>query len=125
MTMENEIQQIASRARTAATAVAELDTAAKDAWLLRCAERLESARERILEANARDMQAAEQNGVAAPMVRRLALEGRKWDDMLDGLRHVATLPDPVGEVSEMRVRPNGLRVGRMRIPLGVICMIYE
>ena len=58
-------------------------------------------------------------------MKRLELAGDKWAAMLDGLRQVAALPDPVGEITEMRVRPNGLRVGRMRIPLGVIGIIYE
>jgi glutamate-5-semialdehyde dehydrogenase len=119
------VRELARRAREASLETAVLDTRTKDAWLLRAAERLEAARARVLEANAADMAAAEERGVAAPMVRRLALAGGKWEDMLAGLRHVATLPDPVGEISEMRVRPNGLRVGRMRIPLGVIGIIYE
>ena len=58
-------------------------------------------------------------------MRRLDLAGDKWAAMLDGLRQVAALPDPVGTITETRVRPNGLRVGRMRIPLGVIAIVYE
>jgi len=88
-------------------------------------ERLEAARGRISEANARDMQAAEQKGVPAPLVNRLAIDDGKWANMLQGVRDVIALPDPVGEISDMKVRPNGLRVGRMRIPLGVIGIIYE
>jgi glutamate-5-semialdehyde dehydrogenase len=123
--LQQQVLEIAQRARVASRLLAALDTAAKDEWLLAAADRLEAAKSRILEANARDIQAAEAKGVAAPMVRRLVLEGAKWDDMLDGLRSVAHLDDPVGEISDLKVRPNGLRVGRMRIPLGVICMIYE
>ncbi|MGI9592625.1 MAG: glutamate-5-semialdehyde dehydrogenase, partial [Myxococcota bacterium] len=95
------------------------------AWLARCAERLEAAREPIREANARDMALAAEKGVAEPLVRRLELSEGKWADMIQGLRDVAALPDPVGAIEDMRVRPNGLRVGRMRIPLGVIGIIYE
>ncbi|MDJ0789444.1 MAG: glutamate-5-semialdehyde dehydrogenase [Myxococcota bacterium] len=124
-TFQNEIHEIATRARVASRPLAALDSAAKDEWLLAAADRLEAGKARILEANARDIEQAEAKGVAAPLVRRLVLEGRKWDDMLDGLRSVAHLDDPVGEISDLKVRPNGLRVGRMRIPLGVICMIYE
>ncbi len=125
MNLDAQILDLAKRARAASFESSQLLTSAKNAWLLRSAERLEAARERILAENRRDMEAAEAKGVAAPMVRRLGLEGGKWTSMVDGLRQVAALPDPVGEVTEMRVRPNGLRVGRMRIPLGVIGIIYE
>ena len=125
MTLQHEIEQLARQAKAAAPAVADLDTRVKNAWLARSAERLEAAKERILAANREDMREAEAKGLAAPMVKRLDLAGGKWRDMLDGLRQIAQLPDPVGEISELRVRPNGLRVGRMRIPLGVIGIIYE
>jgi len=125
MTLQREIEELARSARAAAPAVANLGAREKNAWLLRAAERLEAAKPRVLAANREDMREAEAKGIAAPMVKRLDLAGGKWDDMLDGLRQVAQLPDPVGEISELRVRPNGLRVGRMRIPLGVIGIIYE
>jgi glutamate-5-semialdehyde dehydrogenase len=125
MSLEAEILELAKRARVASTGVARLSTAIKNAWLLRSAERLEAAHGEIRAANQRDMTEAAAKGVAEPLVKRLSLEGSKWRDMLQGLRDVANLPDPVGEISEMRVRPNGLQVGRMRIPLGVIGIIYE
>src|SRR5262249_55334456 len=103
----------------------ELGTAAKDAWLLRAAERLEAARGRVREANAQDLALARARGVAAPLVTRLELSDAKWSDMLAGLREVAALPDPVGRIGPSSLRPNGLRVGRMRIPLGVIAIVYE
>src|SRR5690606_21629662 len=80
--------------------------------------------ETILEANRADMAEAERAGLEPALVQRLSLEG-KWKTMIAGLRDVAALPDPVGEITGMWVRPNGLRVGRMRIPLGVIAIIYE
>jgi len=120
-----EIEEICRRARGASLRVADLSTGVKNAWLLRAAERLEEARDEILAANAGDVEAAEKNGLAAPMVRRLTLGGDRWRDMVSGLREVARLPDPVGAIDDLRVRPNGLRVGRMRIPLGVIGIIYE
>jgi glutamate-5-semialdehyde dehydrogenase len=120
-----EIEAICQRAKAASIGVAELSSATKDAWLLRTAENLEAAKASILAANARDMETAAAAGVARPIVNRLSLGGGKWENMIAGLRDVAALPDPVGTISEMRVRPNGLRVGRMRIPLGVIAMIYE
>jgi glutamate-5-semialdehyde dehydrogenase len=125
MSLQDDIHAIAVRARSASERLSELTTAEKNAWLLRCAERLEAARERIREANARDLREAEQKGVPGPLVKRLELSDGKWGDMLAGLRDVAALPDPVGAIEDLRVRPNGLRVGRMRIPLGVIGMIYE
>jgi len=120
-----EIEAICQRAKAASIAVAELSSAQKDAWLLRAAERLDAGKDAILAANARDMETAAEAGVARPIVNRLSLGDGKWENMLAGLRDVAALPDPVGTISELRVRPNGLRVGRMRIPLGVIAMIYE
>ena len=125
MSLQEQIHDIAVRARSASERLSELSTAEKNAWLLRCTERLEAARERIREANARDMAAAAEKGVAEPLVQRLELSDGKWADMIAGLRDVAALPDPVGAIEDMRVRPNGLRVGRMRIPLGVIGIIFE
>ncbi|MDP6976978.1 MAG: glutamate-5-semialdehyde dehydrogenase [Myxococcota bacterium] len=125
MELREEILQLASRAARAAETLGDLNTSVKNAWLLRAAECLEAAKGEILEANERDMQAARENGVAEPLVNRLGLTGGKWEDMIQGLRDVAALPDPVGEITDSVLRPNGLRVARMRIPLGVIAMIYE
>jgi len=125
MSLRETIHELATRARTAGENLAELSTRAKDAWLLRAVERLEAAREQVRSENQRDLDAAAERGVAEPLVRRLELSDGKWNDMVSGLRDVATLPDPVGRVEDLRVRPNGLRVGRMRIPLGVIGIIYE
>ncbi len=125
MSLQEQIHELACRARAASERLAELSTRVKDAWLLRAAERLEAAREEIRAENQRDLRAAEERKIAAPLVRRLELSDAKWSDMVAGLRDVAALPDPVGTVESTRVRPNGLRVGRMRIPLGVIGIIYE
>ena len=125
MGLEQQIEQIARETREASRSVANLPSAQKDAWLERAAERLEAAKDGVLEANRQDIREAREKGVATPLVRRLELGGGKWESMIDGLRQVAALPDPIGEITQMRVRPNGLRVGRMRIPLGVIAMVYE
>ena len=125
MSLEQAVHAIASKARAASERMAEVATREKDAWLLRAAERLEAGKTRILAANAEDLAEARRSGVAEPLVNRLELSASKWRDMLAGLRDVAALPDPVGSVESVRVRPNGLRVGRMRIPLGVIGIIYE
>jgi glutamate-5-semialdehyde dehydrogenase len=125
MNLQELIHDIAQRARRASARTAELSADQKNAWLLRAAARLEAARDSIGRANARDVSEAESRGVAAPLRVRLALSDDKWRDMLAGLREVAALPDPVGRVEQERVLPNGLQVGRMRIPLGVIAIIYE
>ena len=125
MNLEAQIRELARNARVASRRTAALGTREKNAWLLRAAERLETARERILAENAADVHEATAKGVAEPMLRRLELGAGKWRDMIAGLRAVAALPDPIGEISQLRVQPNGLRVGRMRIPLGVIGIIYE
>ena len=119
------VHEIASKARAASQRMAELSSAPKNNWLRRAAERLEAAHERVGAANARDVAQARAKGVEAPLLGRLELSDARWRDMLAGLHEVAALPDPVGRIDESWVRPNGLEVGRMRIPLGVIGMIYE
>ena len=125
MDLRERIEALARDAQAASRQLADLGTRTKNAWLLRSAERLDAARERILAANREDMEAAAGRGVALPLVRRLELAGEKWTAMVDGLRQVAALPDPVGTLTDSRVMPNGLRVARMRIPLGVIAIVYE
>jgi glutamate-5-semialdehyde dehydrogenase len=125
VSLEATIHEIATGARAASERLAELGAREKNAWLLRAAERLEAARERIREANRRDLREAGAKGVAAPLLARLELSDARWSDMLAGLREVAALPDPVGRIESSSLRPNGLRVGRMRIPLGVIAIVYE
>jgi glutamate-5-semialdehyde dehydrogenase len=125
MNLQELVHDMAVQARAAAERIAELSSARKDAWLLRAAERLEAARERVRAANDLDVADARAKGIEAPLAARLELSDPKWRDMIAGLRAVAALPDPVGRVEQTSVRPNGLEVGRMRIPLGVIGMIYE
>jgi glutamate-5-semialdehyde dehydrogenase len=125
VSLEATVHEIATRARAASEQLAELGAREKNAWLLRAAERLAAAREAVREANRRDLREAQAKGVAAPLVARLELSDAKWADMLAGLREVAALPDPVGRIESSQLRPNGLRVGRMRIPLGVIAIVYE
>jgi len=123
--LEQQVIDIARKARIASERVSELSTREKNAWLMRCAERLTDAKAEILAANAVDLERAASSGISGPMLKRLELSDGKWNDMIAGLRDVAALPDPVGRVESSAVRPNGLEVGRMRIPLGVIGMIYE
>ena len=121
----SDIRQQALQCRTAAQALAQLDTAAKDALLRAMADALDQDAEAILAANARDLVAARANGTTGAMLDRLALDGTRLSSIANALREVAALPDPVGQVTRSEVRPNGIRVERIRVPLGVIAMIYE
>ena len=123
--LEAEIKRLAADARAASAVMGELSTERKNAWLARVASRLASSKSRIMEANARDIDAAAEKGVSAPLRGRLAISDGKWDDMIQGRHDVASLPDPIGRISNHSVRPNGLGVAQMAIPLGVIAMIYE
>ena len=121
-------EQIAERARRARAAADELGAqtrAIKDRWLLRVAERLAAATETIAAANRRDLDRAAARGLSGAPLQRLELAGERWSTLLGGLAEIAALPDPVGEITRIWQRPNGLQVGRMRIPLGVIGIIYE
>ncbi|MDR7481734.1 MAG: glutamate-5-semialdehyde dehydrogenase [Armatimonadota bacterium] len=119
------VDAMVARAREAAAAMRVLPRAAKDAALLRLAELLEVATDRLLEANAQDVADAEAGGQRAALVDRLRLTPERIRTMARSVRDVVALPDPVGEIVELRERPNGMRVGRMRTPIGVILMIYE
>ncbi len=119
------VDAIVARARAAAAAMRVLPRAAKDAALLRLADLLEAHAARLLDANAADVADAIAAGQRAALVDRLRLTPERIAAMARSVRDVAALPDPVGEVVEMRERPNGMRVGRMRTPIGVILMIYE
>ncbi|MFZ5555230.1 MAG: glutamate-5-semialdehyde dehydrogenase [Pseudomonadota bacterium] len=119
------MQALGRAARDASRAMAKADTAAKNAALLAMAAAVERDRERLLAENARDVEAARAKGLDAAMVDRLTLTAKTVASMADGLRQIAQLADPVGEVTDLKYRPTGIRVGRMRVPLGVIGIIYE
>jgi glutamate-5-semialdehyde dehydrogenase len=113
------------RARAAARCLAILKTSEKDAWLLATADALEASDSAIMAANERDVAAATDNGLTATKIDRLRLTPERIKSAADGMRQVAALPDPVGRVLEGGVRPNGLRVTKVGVPLGVILFIYE
>lgn len=119
------IPAMARRARAAALASARLDAGARRRALESMADAIDANRAQILAANALDLSAAERNGVSGPMLDRLHLGEKAIAKLADAVREVAAQDDPLGTIEEETVRPNGLRVGRMRIPLGVIAMIYE
>jgi glutamate-5-semialdehyde dehydrogenase len=119
-------EAIAKRARAASRLMAQCSTAVKSEALNRMAEALiDAAGSTIQIANAQDVAAAKQEGLSAALIDRLTLTPKRITEMATGLREVAALPDPAGEIERMWLRPNGMRVGRMRVPLGVIGVIYE
>ena len=119
------IADLGLRAKAASRVLATTSTTRKDRALLAAADGLVAATTRILEANAVDVARAEAQGVSATVVDRLRLTPARVEAMAGGLRQVAGLPDPVGEVLDGWVRPNGLRISRVRVPLGVVAIIYE
>ena len=127
--VSNEIREsmdsTGRNARAAAQIIAQAPTGVKNKALLAMAQRIEHDRERILEANAADLEAADTTGLSSALVDRLELTPERVGAMAQGLTQIAALADPVGEVSDMNTRPSGITVGRMRVPLGVIGIIYE
>jgi glutamate-5-semialdehyde dehydrogenase len=123
--LSTECRELADRAKRASRAMAVARGAAKDDWLRRSAEALRTRAGEILEANARDIEAAPGHGLGAAAIDRLTLNPKRIDEMARALTEVAALPDPVGEVVASSRRPNGLEVMQVRVPLGVIFMIYE
>jgi glutamate-5-semialdehyde dehydrogenase len=116
---------VASRAKRAAADLAQAGGAAKNAWLRDSAAQLRQQAERVLAANADDIAAAPGFGLTDAAIDRLRLSTKRIDDIARGLEEVAALPDPVGEVIESSIRPNGLQILKTRVPLGVVFFIYE
>ena len=121
----SEVLDAARRAKTAAAALAPLPRATKDAALHAMADALVAQTDRVLEANAQDVEAGRAEGTSESLLDRLALTTSRVEAMADGLRHVATLPDPVGEVIRGGVLANGLEIRQTRVPLGVVGIVYE
>ena len=117
--------ELGQQARAAAREVARSPTSVRNQALLATAEALDAAREELARANGKDLEAGRASGLDAAMLDRLELTPARIDTMIEGLQQVATLPDPVGEISDMAYRPSGIQVGKMRVPLGVIGIIYE
>ncbi|OEY99351.1 glutamate-5-semialdehyde dehydrogenase, partial [Stenotrophomonas sp. BIIR7] len=120
-----DIREQAQHCRAAAQVLAQLSSEAKTALLLGMADALDADADVILAANARDLAAAREKGTGTAMLDRLALNPARLAAVSAALREVATLPDPVGTVTRDDIRPNGIRVQKVRVPLGVIAMIYE
>lgn len=124
-TIQNTIQSMAQESKRAAQKLRSLSTEKKNRVLLRMADALLEEQLYIRQENEKDLAAGREKGLSSAMLDRLELSDKVINAMVNGLKNVAALPDPVGEVSDMARRPSGITVGRMRIPLGVIGMIYE
>ncbi|MEI6206981.1 MAG: glutamate-5-semialdehyde dehydrogenase [Desulfuromonadales bacterium] len=125
MSISEEVCKIARDARQASLVMARLSTTAKNAMLMKMADALENAAPELIAENGKDLEAGWQRGLSPAMIDRLMLDEKRIGGIADALREVAALPDPVGEVTRMWKRPNDLMVGKMRIPLGTIGIIYE
>jgi glutamate-5-semialdehyde dehydrogenase len=125
MSLSDQMRSLAAEAKCASRAVAQLSTADKNKALLAMADALEQATPALLAANAKDMETGRDLGLSAAMLDRLKLDEKRVQSMAQGLREVAALPDPVGRLLDERVRPNGLRLQKVAVPIGVIVIIYE
>jgi len=117
--------RLGGAAREASRVLARASTAQKNRALQAAATALDAARDELVAANELDLAGGRANGLDAAMLDRLALTPKVIDGMIEGLRQVATLPDPIGEIRDMRYMPSGIQVGKMRVPLGVVGIIYE
>jgi glutamate-5-semialdehyde dehydrogenase len=125
MTIAEQVATIAHNARQASFALSRLSTSTKNEMLLQMAHGLEAGAQQLISENAKDLAVGKEKGLSEAMLDRLLLNEARIKGMADALREVAALPDPVGEVTKMWKRPNGIMVGKMRIPLGVIGIVYE
>ncbi|GAB3036700.1 glutamate-5-semialdehyde dehydrogenase [Oleiagrimonas citrea] len=123
--MTDSVRELALKCKQAAVQVAELSENDKNALLRAMADELEAQAETVLAANAEDMKAAREKGIGEAMLDRLALDEKRLAGVADALRFVASLPDPVGEVTESHTSDKGFEIQRVRVPLGIIGMIYE
>ncbi|MFV3333967.1 glutamate-5-semialdehyde dehydrogenase [Pseudomonas sp. NY15437] len=119
------MSRLGRAAREASRVVARATTAQKNKALLAAADALDAARAQLADANEQDLANGRANGLEPAMLDRLALTPARIDDMIEGLRQVASLPDPIGEIRDMRYVPSGIQLGKMRVPLGVVGIIYE
>lgn len=125
MNIEEYMNELGSKAREASRLIARADTGVKNRALLAMADALDASRAALVEANQRDLEKARNNGLEPAMLDRLTLKPATIDGMIAGLKQVASLPDPVGGITDMNYLPSGIQVGKMRVPLGVIGIIYE
>ncbi|HTS17087.1 MAG TPA: glutamate-5-semialdehyde dehydrogenase [Verrucomicrobiae bacterium] len=125
MDLKRQIRQLAERSRDASRALAKLDAATKNSLLRAMADGIEKSAAAIKSANAKDLDAAKKSGLSSAMLDRLTLTDKRISEMARGVREVAQLPDPVGTTISEWTRPNGIRIQKVRVPIGVILIIYE
>ena len=123
--VHNYMQTVGKQARAASRALAAANTGVKNSALMSIHEELINAKADILSANKIDMDNGQNDNLEAALLDRLELNDARFEGMLQGLKDVSTLPDPIGEVTDMTFRPSGIHLGKMRVPLGVVGMIYE
>ena len=125
MNIEEYMRRVGAQARSASRAIAKADTGVKNAALHALAAAIRRERAALLAANAEDLAAAKAAGLEAALLDRLALSEKSIETMAEGVEQIAALPDPVGEISDLKFRPSGIQIGKMRVPLGVVGIIYE
>jgi glutamate-5-semialdehyde dehydrogenase len=119
------INDLGQKARIAGRKISKAESGKKNLALLKIAEQIENNRDLLIQENQKDLAAGRQNNLEAALLDRLELTSGRIDAMIEGLKQVAALPDPIGDISELSYRPSGIQVGKMRVPLGVIGIIYE
>ena len=125
MNVKEYMAELGQQARVASRAIAKADTGVKNRALLAMADAIDASRDQLVAANGKDLDQGRANGLDDAMLDRLELKQSQIDTMIEGLRQVASLPDPIGAITDMNYLPSGIQVGRMRVPLGVIGIIYE
>ena len=125
MNIQEYMTQLGQRARKAAKDISAADTGTKNSALVSIAQSIDTRRQAIAEENLRDLENGRTKGLDDALMDRLELTDARIDGMIEGLQQVAALPDPCGEISELKYMPSGIQVGKMRVPLGVIGIIYE
>lgn len=125
MSLESYMNQIGQQARASSRLLAKASTQQKNMALFAMADALEAARPRLIEENEKDMANGREKGIDDALLDRLLLNDQRIDGMIEGLKQVASLPDPIGEISDMVYLPSGIQRGQMRVPLGVVGIIYE
>ena len=125
MDIKKYMNELGQQARAASRELNRANTGQKNTALLAIADAIESRRVELLAANKKDMDAGAKNGLDEALLDRLALNDERITGMAEGIRQIVALPDPVGEITDLNYRPSGIQVGKMRVPLGVIGIIYE
>lgn len=125
MSVKEYMTELGQNARAASRELVSASTAEKNAALLAIAEQIEAQKAQLQAENQKDLEAGKANGLDSAMLDRLELSDKVVSGMAEGLRQIAALPDPVGQVTDMAYRPSGIQVGKMRVPLGVVGIIYE